>query len=142
MLLEIENGKITPGFVSFACRELHRVPVDITGLARSAEIAQRMKEAAQEIPARDMVEFLLTGYSTPDTNLSVSYLQTLFQDSFFFTKVKDESRMALHPADYENDVSLKGEFIRQVMASEMEEADKEAIIRMGLQALAGEEIAQ
>ena len=142
VILEIEHGKVTPDFVPFACRELHRVPVDITGLARSTEIAQRMKEAAQEIPARDMVEFLLTGYSAPDTNLSVSYLQTLFQDSFFFTKVKDESRMALNPADYENDVSLKGEFIRQVMASELEETDKEAVIRMGLQALAGEEIAQ
>ena len=50
--------------------------------------------------------------------------------------------MALNPADYENDVSLKGEFIRQVMASGLEETDKEAVIRMGLQALAGEEIAQ
>ena len=41
---------------------------------------------------------------------------------------------------YRNDVSLKGEFIRQVLASELTDADKAAVIRAGLQALSGEEI--
>ena len=42
---------------------------------------------------------------------------------------------------FEHDVSLKGEFIRNVMSKDnISEEDKSAIIRFGLQALRGEEI--
>ncbi len=55
-------------------------------------------------------------------------------------KIKDETRLTLDPKDYENDVSLKGEFIRLVMASGESEENKIKIIRTGLEALTGEEI--
>ena len=48
--------------------------------------------------------------------------------------------MAIDPEAYQNDVSLKGEFIRLVLGSDAEEEQKAAMIRAGLQALAGEEI--
>ena len=48
--------------------------------------------------------------------------------------------MAITPADYKTDISLKGEFIRLVLASDASEEDKAAIIRTGIQALMGEEI--
>lgn len=42
---------------------------------------------------------------------------------------------------YEHDMSLKGEYIRNVMArNDISEHDKAEIIRYGLQALQGEEI--
>ena len=46
----------------------------------------------------------------------------------------------LDPKDYEKDVSLKGEFVRLVMASDVSEEDKVKIIRTGLEALTGEEV--
>lgn len=54
--------------------------------------------------------------------------------------MKDETRLAVEPERYRNDVSLKGEFIRQVLASELSEHEKAAVIRAGVLALAGEEI--
>ena len=54
--------------------------------------------------------------------------------------MKDETRLAVDPERYRNDVSLKGEFIRQVLASELSEHEKAAVIRAGVLALAGEEI--
>ena len=54
--------------------------------------------------------------------------------------MKDETRLAIDPERYRNDVSLKGEFIRQVLASELSEHEKAAVIRAGVLALAGEEI--
>ena len=42
---------------------------------------------------------------------------------------------------YMLDVSLKGEYVRQVMADDsLSEEDKKIIIRYGLQAIAGEEV--
>ena len=140
VLLDVEDGRVTPAFVPFASRRLHRIPVDITGLTKSTQIAQAMKQAVREISAGDMVEFLLTGSCEPDTDLSLPYLRELMKSGFSFVKVKDETTCSLDPDRYKNDVSLKGAFIRLVMAGGEDDADKTAIIRAGLQALAGEEI--
>ena len=140
VLLTVEDGSVAHEFVPFSARQLHRVPVDITGLTQNAQIAQRMKEQARGLSPEDMVEFLLTGESDPTADISAPYLQQTLQGSFFFVKVKDEIHLALDADAYRNDVSLKGEFIRQVLASELTDADKAAVIRAGLQALSGEEI--
>ena len=87
-----------------------------------------------------MVEILLTGEVDPTANIAVSYLQNLLRPRFFFSKIKNETRMRIDPNDYKNDISLKGEFIRLVLASNASDEDKAAMIRTGLQALTGEEI--
>ena len=141
VLLEIDGGHLQHRFVPFSCRTLHRIPVDISGLSKNAEIFGKMLSAAEAIPAGDMVEFLLTGAVDPTVNLAVSYLEDrMAQQDFFFSKVKDETHMAIRPEDYKNDISLKGEFIRLVLSSDADEADKAAMIRTGIQALMGEEI--
>ncbi|MBR6377792.1 MAG: DNA repair exonuclease [Oscillospiraceae bacterium] len=139
-LLEIQGQRIAHRFVPFACRRLHRVPVDLTGVESGAALLSRMEQAAAHIGPEDMVEFVLTGDSDPAANISLSYLEQAAALGHFFVRVKDESRLALRPEDYANDVSLKGAFIRLVLAGEGSEADKAAIIRAGLAALAGEEV--
>lgn len=140
VLLTVESGHLEHEFVPFSCRQLHRIPVDISGLTKNSEIGQKMKVAAQGIPSEDMVEFLLSGGVDPTANLAVSYLQNLVKRDFFFVKVKDQTHLAINPEDYKHDISLKGEFIRLVLDSDASEEDKAAIIRTGMQALMGEEI--
>ena len=139
VLLTVGNGQISHEFVPFCCRRLHRIQVDITGLTRNPEILLRMKTATQEVSSEDMAEFILTGSVDPTADIAVPYLQERIKSDFFFCKVKNASRMAIDPEDYKNDISLKGEFIRLVLAGSDNEADKAAIIRTGLQALSGEE---
>lgn len=140
VLLEVERGRVQPRFVPFSTRSLHRVSVDVTGLSGNGEILRRMEAAAADIPAGDMVEFVLTGASDPQVDVSAKYLQRSLCSEFYVIRVKDQSRMALDPKDYQNDVSLKGAFIRLVMAEAEDDAEKAAIIRAGIAALAGEEI--
>ena len=59
----------------------------------------------------------------------------------FFHKIKDESRLKIEKETYEHDISLKGEFIRLVMASDKTPEEKEQIICCGIRALSGEEVA-
>lgn len=140
VLLDIEGGRVHSRFVPFSARRLHRIPVDITGLTTNSEIYRAMKEASGKIPQEDMVEYILTGHSEPESRMSLTHLQSFVREDFFFSKIKDESRLAVSAEAYKNDVSLKGEFIRLVMQSEADEEDKARIIRAGLEALAGEEI--
>ena len=48
--------------------------------------------------------------------------------------------MKVDKSDYQYDVSLRGEFIRQVLASELSDKEKEDIILLGVKALGGEEL--
>ena len=140
VVLDTDGRKIMPSFIPFSSRILHRVTVDITGAATNSAVHQAMKRASQNIDKKDMVEFILTGAADPSARIAKKYLYNLMEDDFFFVKIKDETKLILDPKDYENDISLKGEFIRLVMASDAGEADKIKIIRTGLEALAGEEI--
>ena len=140
VVLDTDGRKIMPSFIPFSSRKLHHVTVDITGAATNSAVHQAMKRASQNIDKKDMVEFILTGAADPSARIAKKYLYNLMEDDFFFVKIKDETKLILDPKDYENDISLKGEFIRLVMASDAGEADKIKIIRTGLEALAGEEI--
>lgn len=140
VVLDTESRKLAPIFVPFSSRKLHRVEVDITGLENNEKIYQAMKKAAYGIPKNDMVEFILAGAADPSSHISEKYLQSWVGDDFFFVKIKSKVKLVLDPKEYENDVSLKGEFLRLVMASDASEEDKIKIIRAGLEALAGEVI--
>lgn len=140
VFLTTDEKKIRYEFVPFSYRQLHRVYVDITGLSKNSDVWTKMQLAANGIQSNDMVEFILTGYNDPTCNIAASYLQNIIRNHFFFSKVKNESKMRVNPNIYKNDVSLKGEFIRLVLSSNADDAYKAAIIQTGLQALMGEEI--
>jgi len=57
-------------------------------------------------------------------------------------KIKDKTVLKIDPARYAYDVSLKGEFIRSVMASGCSEEEKAQIISYGIRALNGQEVAE
>ena len=88
-----------------------------------------------------MVRVVLVGEHEPDSTRDVDSLKNRFRSYFFYFAVKDESRLKISAEDYKNDKSLKGEFIRLVMAKEgLDEAERDAIIECGIKAMAGEEI--
>ena len=63
-----------------------------------------------------------------------------FEDRYYFFKLEDESCLEVDYSAFALDESLKGEFVRTVMAAEdLREEEKAEIIRYGIQALAGEE---
>lgn len=140
VVLDTDTRKIEPTFVPFSSRELHHIEIDITGCINNTEIYNAMKKETQNIPKDDMVDFILVGTQDISTDFSVKYLYRLADSDFFFVKIKDNTKVEIDPKEYENDISLKGEFVRQVMASDLSEERKIQIIRTGLEALSGEEI--
>ena len=140
VLLEVDDRRITHRFVPFATRTLHDISVDITGLNTTPELLQAMKKAAAAVDSSDLVKFTLCGSYSPDTHKDLPFLKTMLAERFYSVKIKDASRLQLDVASYENDISLKGEFIRTVLASDLPAEDKDRIICAGLEALRGEEI--
>ncbi|MBQ9785732.1 MAG: metallophosphoesterase family protein [Clostridia bacterium] len=140
VLLEIENGRVTHRFVPMASRTLHTVECDITGFSSQLELEERVRAAVEGIPSRDLVKVVLCGECLPDAYKDTVHLRGVLSETFYFVKVKDACRLLIRPEDYQNDISLKGEFVRRVLASELDADEKERVIACGLRALAGEEL--
>ena len=138
--LEIVDGKITSNFHKFARRELHMVEVDITNLDNWVDIRKTISLKLNGIPSTDMVKVKLTGKYNIDLIKQTELLLDSLNDEYYFAKVEDDSKLNVNPKDFENDVSLKGEFIRNVLGSNLSEDEKNSIIEYGIKALLKEEI--
>jgi len=116
------------------------VPVDITGLVTVSQLQQVMLDSARAVPPESLVKFVLGGSFTTETQKDLEFLRRILEERFYFVKIKDESRFLIDPMSYEHDLSLKGEFIRLVMASDRTEEEKAQMICCGISALSGEEV--
>ena len=140
VLLETDGGSLKSRFVPFAARTLHEITVDISGLETVTQILSRMKGAASGIGAENLVKFVLTGTYTLQTQKDIRFLQQMLEPDFWYVKIKDESNLKIDRKSYEYDASLKGEFVRAVLASDHSETAKMRIITCGIRALTGEEV--
>ncbi|MCM1107194.1 MAG: metallophosphoesterase [Blautia sp.] len=137
-----ETKKADYQFVPIAARTLYTLEVDVTGVMTTQEAMGRIERAITEADysSGSLVKLVLVGEVEVDSEFNCEYLQELFKDYFYFEKVYDRTKLRVNYSDFEQDASLKGEFIRMVLASEMTEAQKNEVIRCGITALSGEEI--
>lgn len=142
VLLSVEEGAVKQEFVSFARRTMEEVAVDISNLTTVSQILTAVQGATQETCADSLVKVTLTGSYTLETQKDLNFLKKMLEGRFYFLKIKDESRLKIEKETYEHDVSLKGEFIRLVMASGRSDEEKEQMICYGIRALSGEEVEQ
>ena len=144
MLLDIDpdRGESKLEFVPIASRNLYTLEVDVSGIGTTQEAAVRMEEAitGSGYSSKSLVKFVLTGEVDVECELDTDFLEEQFLDYFYFEKVYDRTRLMVNYSDYEKDASLKGEFVRMVSPSDLSEEEKSKVIRMGILALAGEEI--
>ena len=141
VLLNVADKTVEQEFVPFARRTLTEVSVDISELTTVSQILNAAQDAVQGISPDDLVKILLTGSYTLETQKDLNFLKKMLEGRFWFLKIKDESRLKIEKESYEHDISLKGEFIRLVMASDRSDEEKEQIICYGIRALSGEEVA-
>lgn len=137
-LIVLDTDRRSVQFVALAHRTLHEVEADITGCLTTREVETAVLNAVADLPDQDLVRVILTGHYDVETEKDLPYLTQQLSRRFYFAQVSDESRLAIDPASYRNDVSLKGEFVRMVLASRMPQAEKERVLACGIRALLGE----
>lgn len=144
VVLDIDENTCTAEsqFVSMSARTVYELPVDMTGVLSTNEAAKRIEQMINEkhYIASSLVKIVLTGPLDVECELNMEYLSELFEDYFYCVKLENRTKLSVNYHDYEKDESLKGEFIRTVLESDLTEKRKTEVIRCGLMALAGEEI--
>ena len=140
VLLEINGKQISQQFIPFATRRMHSLTCDVTGISSQFELEERLRDTVREIPSKDMVKVILTGKTEPGVSKDLLHLRALLSERFYFSKIRDDSRVLIDPEEYLNDISLKGEFVRRVMASNLSEEEKNRVLACGFRVLAGEDV--
>lgn len=144
MLLDIdeEKGDFTYDFVPFARRSLYTVYADVSGCMNSEEMRERALDVAERMnPDRDsLIKLVLVGNLDVECEKDDDYILYPFNEMFYYAKLYDETKLKVDFRQYAFDESLKGEFIRNVLASDLDDEAKGEVIHYGLRALAGEEI--
>ena len=140
VLLEIApDATVTHSFLPIARRTLHHLCVTLGEEDDARAMELRLQRAVEELSREDMVLVDLTGQRLPECEIDTGRLALWLRDHFFAAKLEDRTTLSLRAEDYRYDASLKGEFIRTVMASKLPSAERDRVILCGLRALRGEE---
>lgn len=129
-------------FVPFAKRELYQIKVQITGCQTTLAVLEKIKAELehQQISATALLKIILIGQTTLTSEHDLIQLQNILKHEYYFVKMIDQSTPQINYADFVNDISLKGEFVRLVQQDlQLSEQQRAAIIKCGLQALNGED---
>ena len=141
LILDTDTLPPSPVFFKTARRTIHRKEIDVSdcGTAFSA-ICERIDATAAGIPRGDLLRVELVGALPPDApRPELGRLSEQYGARFYYFEIKDHTRMAISADDYRESLTLKGEFVRRVLAAPLSEEEKAAILRAGFAALCNEE---
>lgn len=136
VLIDTSGSTLTHKFIPFATRKMHIIPLDISRAEKTADIIREAQNSLSAIDGRDLVRLTLVGEFSPELWRDNEAIAKALKDRFYYFEIKDNSRVYLNPEAYKNDKSLKGEFIRTVLAdSSIDDLTKSKIIECGIEAL-------
>lgn len=139
VLLDVDEKSIKSQFISFAKRTLIEVEYDISDADNWFDIENQIIEKVKDIDNKNLLKITLKGKYGLSLEKHISMLEQKLE-RFYFVKIKDMSVLKVSSVDIENDVSLRGEFIKKVMESNLTEEEKEQTILVGLKALMLEDL--
>ena len=139
VLLEIEEGVKTT-FIPFACRTIEEMEIDVSDTQNGYGAYQKIKAQVKFNPA-NLYRIYLVGEISYESETLAEDVESLLASDCYFVSVKNRTLKKIDPSEYEGDLSLRGEFVRTVMANpDVSDVQKRRIITLGLKALAGQEV--
>lgn len=144
VLLDIveESKKIRTTFLPFTKRMLYEEQLAMDAEMTKADMEELIKQKLYKIGCNkeDYVKIKLTGEMSQDCQRYLWYLKKKFEQKYYYFQVVDETNIKDEYHQFAEQETLKGEFIRLVEGSTYSESDKREIIRLGMNALTGEEL--
>lgn len=140
-LLDIRGGRLVDEkFLSLAKRMVVEVRVDITACQTYLDVENAVMNATANVSSDNIVKAVLCGNPRAELRKDTSLLCARLCERFFFAKTEDISRLHVDPRAFANDLTERGEFVREVGRYEMNEDFRAEVLEVGLKALGGEEI--
>ncbi|MDY3846596.1 MAG: DNA repair exonuclease [Eubacteriales bacterium] len=129
-------GKIKLEFIPFAKREIREITVDVSQCHSIFAAQEKVIDAIDN--REDIYRIHVVGETEFDTSSLADTVVEGGNAKCFFCEVADETQPRISPDDYDDDMSLKGEFIRIVNSdTTLDDYLKHRIIREGVRAIDG-----
>ncbi len=137
LLIDTEKS-FKPVFIKNSVRVIFETDIDISS-AENAYEAFEIAKASLTVSKESLVRINLCGtVSFSDDHLAQT-VESYLADYFYFVSVKNKTRIQPNISAAKDEISIKGEFLRLVLSSELSDNDKNEIISLGLSALGGQE---
>lgn len=105
------------------------------------EILHQIRAAAARIDPDTFLRLTITGRSAFGLTLNTDALKEQLQNRIFYVEVYDNTIMDIDEEAFENDISLRGEFVRLALQDEtLSESERNQLISCGWNALDGKEV--
>ncbi len=128
---EVENQKYV-----FRSVELKIRPED-----SRKDIVRKINAATSKMSTDSFLRITIAGRSTFGIMLDSDALKNLLQNKVFFAEIYDNTIMDINEEEFENDISLRSEFVRLALQDDsLSESERSRIISCGWNALNGKEV--
>lgn len=139
--IETDESKVKHSFVRFSSRIFCEEELSVDGIEGWYTFREEaLKLLSKNRPHDCALKVILKGSRKTDCEIDAEGFASRLNEIFFFAKVYDKTLLVVSDADYANDKSVRGEFVRSVWQSELPEEMKTAVITLGLNALKGEDV--
>jgi DNA repair exonuclease SbcCD nuclease subunit len=134
-----KSDRVSVEFVkSKNVRGFYTVSVDLGGTHGISDSHRALDEALADVEGSSAIKVVLCGELDEDALADAREIERYLEGRFFFVKVVDKTKIFVSAEKYQNDVSLRGEFVRLAQNAKMNAETRDLVLRYGLSALKGE----
>lgn len=134
------DGAWKTQFVPNSARVIEEICVDLTGTDDFYGAFRKCRQSVK-CKGKDMLRINLVGEIDYDNATLAVDMRKNFENDYYFVSVKDRTVRRFDTEKIAADPSLKGEFIRTVLArTDLDEIFKQKVVDAGLKALSGREV--
>lgn len=137
-LMDTDGGKVSYRFVENSQRVVRIREIDISA-AKDLFSATEIVRGSVKCERSDIVRVVLTGETDFECDGMEKDAKAALSGMCWYVDVKDKTRPKLDLTAAEGDLSLRGEFMRLVSGSDMDDDMKRAVLVAGIRALSGRE---
>lgn len=134
----IDTDKDKAYFVEQYVRRIENITLDVTGIASDIALSDKLVGAISGLSNRNYLNVVFCGALSAGIHLDI-VAKNVLEGRFFALRTEDKTTTSYDLKAIKSEVSLRGEFVKLADAIEDEDI-KNAVIKMGLNALNGEDI--
>ena len=139
VIIDTDKAPVAHRFVPLGGRRVYDKEINVTSLTKTADIVRRIDEGISSVGECDLLRVTLVGERSPEIKPDLYALENIYSKRYWYFEIKDETRITVDVEAIKYDKTLKGEFIRKVLADgDLSNSDKSRIIDFGIRALMGE----
>ncbi len=140
VLLETDERHVYSSFIKFASRTLYEYEFSVSEYDNFAALKKALTTSLEnDVEKTSLIKIVLKGERNAYLDIDKQGLELYLNSVYFFVKVYDKTEIKIDINDFAQDKTLRGEFLREVLKSDMDNLTKSRVITCGINALKGED---